>query len=102
MTKEPKKDVNACIYLIYTVVKGHFLAGACSFFGVSSLDTPLILLPGIHTASAAEILAFIIKISQIVVERCSHIEGSLTNEAVVDKEDSVYNYAQILCHLVPS
>ena len=63
---------------------------ACSLFGVSSLDTPLILSPGIHTASAAEKLAFIMKISRMVVERCSLIEGSLTNEAVVDKEDGVY------------
>ena len=38
------------------------------------------------------------KISRTVVERCSLIEGSLTDEAVVDKEDGVYNYAQILCH----
>ena len=98
MTKEPKKDVNACIDLIYTVVKGHFLACACSLFGVSSLDTPLILPPGIHTAFAAEKLAFIMKISRMVVERCSLIEGSLTKEAVVDKEDGVYNYAWILCH----
>ena len=98
MTKEPKKDVNACIDFIYTMVKGHFLSSACSLFGVSSLDTPPILPPGTHTASAAEKLAIIMKISWMVVEHCSLIEGSLTNEAVVDKEDGVYNYARILCH----
>ena len=98
MTKEPKKDVNACIDFIYTIVKGHFLACACDLFGVSSLEESLVLPPGIESSSAAEKLAFIMKISRMVVERCSLIEGCLTNETVVDIDDGVYNYARTLCH----
>ena len=98
MTKEPKKDVNACIDFINTIVKGHFLACACDIFGVTSLDEPLVLPPGIQKASNAEKLAFINRIAKMVVERCSLIEGSFTNEEVVDKGDGMYNYARVLCH----
>ena len=90
MTKEPKKDVNACINFIYTIVKGHFLACAC--------EESLVLPPAIESSSAAEKLAFIMKISRLVVERCSLIEGCLTNETVADIDDGVYNYARTLCH----
>ena len=34
----------------------------------------------------------------MVIERCSLIEGCLTNEMVVDIDDGVYNYARTLCH----
>ena len=33
-----------------------------------------------------------------MVECCSLVQGSLTNETVVDNNDGVYNYARILCH----
>ena len=95
VTKELKKDVNACIDFISTVMKGHFLACACGILGVTSLDGPLTLPPGLH---AVEQLTFIYDISKIVVERCSLVQGSLTNETVVDNNDGVYNYARILCH----
>ena len=98
MTKDPKKDVNACIDFISTIIKGHFLACACGIFGLSSLDEPLVLPPGIHMASNSEKLAFVNRISMMVVERCSLIEGSFTNESVADKGDGVFNYARILCH----
>ena len=38
------------------------------------------------------------KISRMAVERCSLIEGCLTNVTVVDIDDGVYNYACTLCH----
>ena len=34
----------------------------------------------------------------MVVERCSLIESSLTEDSRVDKQDGVYNYAKILYH----
>ena len=98
VTKELKKDVNACIDFISTVMKGHFLVCACGILGVTSLDGPLTLPPGLHKASAVEQLTFINDISKIVVEHCSLVQGSLTNETVVDNNDGVYNYARILCH----
>lgn len=98
VTKDPKKDVDACIDLIYAVVKGHFLACACDLFGVSSIDDPLILPPGIHTAPKPVQLAFINKMAQMVVDRCSLIDSAFTGEAVSDNGDGVYNYARTLCH----
>ena len=77
VTKELKRDVNACIDFISTVVKGHFLTCVCGILGVTSLDEPLTLPPGLHKASAVEQLTFINDISKIVVERCSLIQGSL-------------------------
>lgn len=100
MTKDPKKDVNACVDFINTVIRGHFVACACNLFGVSSTSEPLVdvLPPGIHKASDIEKLAFIEKISRKVVESCSLIQGSFTNGKIVDKDDGVYNYARVLCH----
>ena len=98
MTKEPKKDVNVCIDFIDVVVKGHFLACACTLFGVNSTAEPLVLPPDISSSSDEEKLAFISRISRIVVERCTLIEGSFTNGAIPDNTDSIYNYARVLCH----
>ena len=98
MTKDPKKDVNACVDFINTVVKGHFVACACDVLGISSPDEPPVLPPGIHTASEREQLALINRVARLVVDRCTLIDGAFTNEAVVDNRDSVYNYARVLCH----
>ena len=80
MTKDPKKDLNACIDLIYAVVKGHFLACACELFGASTLDEELILPPGIHTAPKPQRLAFICKMARMVVDKCSLVESAFTIE----------------------
>ena len=98
MSKDPKKDVNACIDLISTVVKGHFLACACDILGVTCIQEPLVLPPGIITAPNAQKLAFISRIARMVVERCSLIDGCFTGETVADKEDGLFNYARVLCH----
>lgn len=98
VSNDPKKDVDACIDFITTIVKGHFLACACTLFGVSSISEPLVLPPGIDKASGEVKLAFIEKIARKVVERCTLIEGSLTNGTVADHGDGVYNYARVLCH----
>ena len=96
MTKESKKEVNACIDFINTTVKGHFHTCACDIFGVTSLDKPLAINPGIEKAPNAEKLAFINRIAKVVVERCSLTEVSLTNEEIVDKGDGMYHYARVL------
>ena len=98
MTKDPKKDVNACVDFINTVVKGHFVACACEVLGITSIDEPPVLPPGIHRASEREKLAFINRVARLVVDRCTLIDGAFTNETVVDNGDGVYNYARVLCH----
>ena len=112
ISTEPKKDVNACLDFIYTVVKGHILANACEVLGVSGLDGVPTIPPGLKTASKTEQLSFIGDISQKVVNRCSLVESAFmatdnVHEAeddpslLTDEEtesDGVYNYARVLCH----
>ena len=100
VTKIPKKDANACIDFIYTIMKGHLLAYVCEMFGVGSLDEPLPLPSGINKAPLSEKLALINKISHMVVEGCTLVEGSFTNEVTTaaENEDGIYNYARVLCH----
>ena len=59
MTKEPKKDANASMDVINTIVKDHFLACACDLFGVISHDEQLGVPPGTEKAPNTEKLAFI-------------------------------------------
>ena len=112
ISTEPKKDVNACLDFIYTVVKGHILASACEVLGVSGLDGVPTIPPGLKTASKTEQLSFIGDISQKVVNRCTLVESAFmatddVHEAeddpslLTDEEtesDGVYNYARVLCH----
>ena len=98
ITKDPKKNVNACIDFINTVVKGHYVACACEVLGISSVDEPPVFPPGIHKASDAQKLSFVTQIARLVVNRCTLIEGAFTHETPPDKEDGVYNYARVLCH----
>lgn len=98
VTKDPKKDVNACIDFIDTVVKGHYVACACEVLGISSVDEPPALPPGINKACNAQKLAIVLRIAKLVVSRCTLIDGAFTHETAPDKEDGVYNYVRVLCH----
>ena len=98
VTKDPKKDVNACMDFIYTVVKGHYVACACRVLGISSVDEPPVLPPGIHKETDDHKLAFITRIAKLVVHRCTLVDGTFTNETAPDKDDGVYNYTRVLCH----
>lgn len=81
--------MNACTDFIYTVVKGHYVACACNVLGISSIDEPPVLPPGIHSATAAQKLAFITRIAKLVVSRCTLIDGAFTQETAPDKQDGV-------------
>ena len=88
VTKEPKKDVDACIDLIYTVAKGHFLACACDILGVASLDQPIDLPAGILNGSRAEQLAYISNIAEQVVDRCSLVDAAFIGKTSEDSLSS--------------
>ena len=98
VTKDPKKDVNACVGFINTVVKGHFVVCVCQVLGISSLDEPPVLPSGIHTASECEQLALINRVARLVFDHCTLIDGAFTNETVVDNGNGVYNYVRVLFH----
>ncbi len=70
--QDPKKDVNACVDLFETVVKGHWLACACNVLGVHSVDYHLSI-PQLKCA--AEKRAFVESIAQKVVYRLSVVDS---------------------------
>ena len=36
--KKPKDEVNACVDILLTILKGHYIAAACSILGISAPD----------------------------------------------------------------
>lgn len=82
-------------------MKGHYVACACEVLDISSVDEPPVLPPVIHRASDAQKLAFVSRIAKLVVSRCTLIDSTFTHETAPNREDGVYNYAQVLCHYGP-
>ena len=98
ISKDPKKDVNAAVDFLLTVVKGHMLAAACQILGVTKLDSKINLPPGLDKSSIAQQYAYLRTIAAQVVDQCTLIEGALTGDSVMETKDGVFNYARILCH----
>lgn len=95
---DPKKEVNASLEFLLTVVKGHILAVACELLGVSKLDSPLQLPPGLRESSPDHQFSFIRRLALQVLDRCGLLGAALTREKVQEIGDGVYNYARVLCH----
>lgn len=98
VTGDPKKDVNACVDLILTVMKGHILQAACEVLKVDGLDSQPMIPAGLKQAGKPEKLAFISDIAQAVAERCTLVDEAFTGNPVRDDGDGVYNYARVFCH----
>ena len=96
--KDPKKDVNACLDFLLTVVKGHLLAAACSFLGIDTLDSPVHIPADVRRGSSEEKYTFVKTVATHVVNSCTVIEGAITGKQVPESGDGVHNYAQVLCH----
>lgn len=105
VTSEPKKDVNACVDLIYTAMKGHILACACEVLRVSGLDDQPSLPVGLKQAEHSEKLAYISDVAEAVAEKCTLIDAAFSTTAtgVVEQNsdrvcDGIFNYARLFCH----
>ena len=96
--QDPKKDVNASLDFLLTVVKGHFLAAACWILGVTKPDASLKLPPGIYRYSSCNQFKFLKTIATKVVEEFTLMGKALTGEQISESGDGVHNYAQALCH----
>ena len=95
--KDPKKDMNACTDVLFTVLKGHYVACACSLLGIASPnDTPKHL-PPLKTREQKS--KFIAELSRKVINLCSINKEALLNKPVAQTNDCAYNYAQVFCHL---
>ena len=102
VTADPKKDINACVDLIFTVMKGHILATACEILKVTGLDDKRAIPAGLKTAGKPEQLAFISDIAQAVAEKCTLVDAaffSTSSSDIQDIGDGVYNYARVFCHI---
>jgi hypothetical protein len=95
VSKDPKKNVNASLDFLDTVVTGHWLACACDVLGVSGLDDSLSLSPKL---TAKEKQAFLESVARQIVDRLSVVESSFLACGTDDTSDQVYNYARVLCH----
>lgn len=95
VTVDVKKAVDDTLDFLEAVIKGHFLAAACSVIGISSLDDKVELPAGILRADTNQQLRYIHDIANKVVEQCTVID---TNSDMSDTNDRVYNYARVLCH----
>lgn len=97
--KDPKKDMNACTDVLFTVLKAHYVAAACKELGIESPNSPLPeTLPDFRRMAARERYSFIMKLSTQVLERCGVIEEALIGATVHDIKDGVQNYARVFCH----
>ena len=85
------------------MVIGHWLVCACEVLGISNLDETIKVPPGLKKAGTAEQLLFIKGIAEEVVERMTLVDsafvsGGDNSEDDTVTDDTVYNYARVLCH----
>ena len=99
--KDPKKDFNACRDVLFTVVKGHYIAAACSELGIEKPDgipSKLDMIAQMQQQPEPVQRRFIYSIAEVVVAKCSIIGESFLFQPVPETDDGVYNYAKFLCH----
>lgn len=95
-SKKPKEGMNAFVDVLLTVLKGYFVAAACSILVISNADEVPKKCPTLHTDKSK--MNFIAKLSRQVVGQCSIISEAILWEPVTPTMDSVYNYARVFCH----
>ena len=98
VTSEPKKDVNASVDFLLTVVNGHLLSAACKILGVTTLSSPINLPPSFYKKSPKEQYTYLQSIAAQVVDQFTLINGALTGDSVMETNDGAFNYGKILCH----
>lgn len=96
--KKPKKDYNACIEALFTIVKGHIIAAACLVMGIQTPDEEPATLATIKSASPANKQKYIFDIAEQVLRRCAAIEDIILCRDTPDAGDGVNSYARLLCY----
>ena len=99
LSKEVKKQVDATIDFLYTVVKGHWVACACDLLGISDAEGPINFPRGIYKADGDKQREFVESIAKKVVERLTVVDSAfIVPGETEDTGDTCYNYARVLCH----
>ena len=91
VSKDPKKEVNACIDFLDAIIKGHWLACACEELSIDGLSSTIRLPAG----SATD---FIQQLAEKIVNRCTIVETAFTHSDTANTDNTAYNYARELCH----
>ena len=92
---------NACRDLLFTTVKGHYIAAACEEMGIDTPDSTTSdseMLIQLQQKPQAQQRSYIHSIAQAVVNKFSIIDGSVLFHTVEESGDMVHNYARSLCH----
>ena len=75
--KDPKKDMNACMDILITVLKGHSVASAYTLLGIDQPDSKPARLPTFSKMSAREKYSFIINLSSQVLDKCGFVDAAI-------------------------
>ncbi len=94
--RDPKRDMNACSDILFTVLKGHYVAYACKLLGINDVSEPSKLVGNLKDKNAKQ--AFLAKISYQVIHKLSLNEKALLGGIVNTTNDESYDYAAVFCH----
>ena len=88
--------MNACTDILFTVLKGHFVAFACTKLGIDKpTDTP----SDFPTLTKREKkLSYIIELARQVVDNFSINTDAIMGTEVKISNDQVYSYGRLFCH----
>ena len=89
--------MNACITdVLFTVLKGHYVAYACNLLGIDSPNDNPKHLPPLETKGQQ--FKFIAELSRQVINTLSITKEAFLHKPVAKTKAAVYNYAQVFCH----
>ena len=77
MTKDPKKDMNACTDILVTVLKGHYIAATCHFLQIDDPESKPKALPDFHSKSSRERYSYVINLSSKVLDKCGLLDVAI-------------------------
>ena len=99
VSNDPKKEVDATVDILYTVIKGH-CACACKILDISTIDGPVVLPKKLLIASQRKQRLFVEEIAGKVVDTLTLVDFVYFCGAtgMSDTNDTAYNYARVLCH----
>ena len=94
--QKPKNDMNACMDVLFTVLKGHYVAYACTVLGISK---PTDIPKDFATLRGKDAkLAFIASIASQVAEKFSISENAIIGQEDDQTDDHMYDYARVFSH----
>ena len=100
LSNDPKKQVDATIDFVYTVVKGHWIACACEILGITDVDCAIDYPRDLLKDNLEKKREFVEGIARQVVDRLTLVESAfIAPGEMADSGDTCYNYARVLCYL---